>query len=297
MFKIPAILFGVGAVQAFSAIPCTPAGPNPHPTCANSESQSPRDLFRDAEGNLPEGTRHADSPVLNKAQAAYLPQTNIHFHLGAEHRSNSYNDSSDSDEYDSQSDAHRRLSESPRPGFMCPTTKFTEEQLKPYEFKYCTGNVQVGKSYEVHYVHSSAGDTEVGLSDGLGAAAGGTRGLLNPMVAVQAQTFVLVNDSGDSLLQDNDLLHGWGHTDHRNALMYTGSTTGSSFDNDQSCSPYTISWHVDLDCHAISAESFDNMCKDMSELYGLVKDLAPHSSRVLVDASLVVPASEVYELA
>jgi len=56
--------------------------------------------------------------------------------------------------------------------------------------------VQVGKSYEIHYVHSSAGmdnnptdDMNADLlADGLGGAANG-RGLLNPMIVVQGQIF------------------------------------------------------------------------------------------------------------
>ena len=31
-----------------------------------------------------------------------------------------------------------------------------DAQLKPYTFQYCKGAAEVGKSYEVHYVHSSA---------------------------------------------------------------------------------------------------------------------------------------------
>jgi len=47
--------------------------------------------------------------------------------------------------------------------------------------------------------------------------------------------------------------------------IYTGSTTGTSRDNDV-CSRYTpITWQVDRQCHKISASSFDNMCKQMLE--------------------------------
>merc|ERR1739847_237542 len=59
--------------------------------------------------------------------------------------------------------------------------------------------------YEVHYVHSSAGfdkealaeaDMETAdlLADGLGGAANG-RGLLNPMIVVQAQVFQIESEA------------------------------------------------------------------------------------------------------
>eukprot|EP00439_Symbiodinium_sp_Y106_P056903 s828_g8.t1 len=88
--------------------------------------------------------------------ANFLPLVNVHFHLGAEHKTEAYSDDTDSSK----------------------------------------GDVQVGKSYEIHYVHSSAGmdnnptdDMNADLlADGLGGAANG-RGLLNPMIVVQGQIF------------------------------------------------------------------------------------------------------------
>merc|ERR1712063_52166 len=98
---------------------------------------------------------------------------------------------------------------------MCPTTSLTAEELKPYNFVSCMGDVTVGKTYEIHYVRSSAGYSAADLAsegppdsdlmnDGLGGAANG-RGLLNPMVVVQGQVFQLVNGATDV----DDLLHGW----------------------------------------------------------------------------------------
>eukprot|EP00438_Fugacium_kawagutii_P036632 Skav236135 [mRNA] locus=scaffold5710:35:502:- [translate_table: standard] len=50
---------------------------------------------------------------------------------------------------------------------MCPTDTLTSSQLTSYNFQYCEG-VEVGKSYEVHYVHSSAG-VDVDMTDGVNA--------------------------------------------------------------------------------------------------------------------------------
>merc|ERR1719159_1893596 len=99
--------------------------------------------------------------------------------------------------------------------------------------------MQVGKTYEVHYVHSSAGYDRAAalaassmeeadlLADGLGGAANG-RGQLNPMIVVQGQVFQIVAGADNV----TDLLHGWQIVDHSNSVMYSGSTTGTSHDNE-----------------------------------------------------------------
>ena len=88
-------------------------------------------------------------------------------HGRAEHKSDAYNNDTDAMAYDAASSG-RRLASNPRPGFMCPTDTLTDAQMTPYTFQHCTGDVQVGKSYEVHYVHSSAG-TDNDASDGMNA--------------------------------------------------------------------------------------------------------------------------------
>ena len=62
--------------------------------------------------------------------------------------------------------------------------------------------------------------------------------------------------------------------------MYTGSTTGTSRDNDV-CSRYApITWQVDRKCHLISASSFDKMCEKMKEMKDdMSDDLYAHGAR------------------
>merc|ERR1711968_125293 len=64
---------------------------------------------------------------------------------------------------------------------------------------------------------------------------------------------------------------------------YTGSTTGTSRDN-EICSRYTpITWQVDRECHLISASSFDKLCADMkAQRDDMSSDLHAHGSRELV---------------
>merc|ERR1712146_514670 len=68
---------------------------------------------------------------------------------------------------------------------------------------------------------------------------------------------------------------------------YTGSTTGTTRDNDI-CSAYSpITWQVDRKCHMISASSFDKMCADMkTQADDMSDDLYAHGSRKLVSKSL-----------
>merc|ERR1711972_69652 len=262
------------------------------PACDDAEVQAPRDLSDGATGEMT-----PKAATLNDLQAGFLPLVNVHFHLGAEHKSNNYNDGSDSDAYDSQGGS-RRLGGNVRPGWMCPVAGLTDDQLQPYDFRWCKGEIQVGKSYEVHYVHSSAGyapedivDADHDLDDGLGGAANG-RGLLNPMVVVQAQVYQIVNGAPEI----DDLLHAWTVVGHDEAVMYPGSTAGPSHDNSV-CSPYTITWHVDKACHQVPPRSFDKLCKQMKGKYDMEQDLYPHGSRVLVDKNYVAKSEYVKPLA
>merc|ERR1711965_762902 len=65
---------------------------------------------------------------------------------------------------------------------------------------------------------------------------------------------------------------------------YTGSTTGTTRNNDDSGSQYSaITWQVDRKCHLISASSFDKLCADMkTQVDDMSEDLHGHGSRELV---------------
>merc|ERR1719373_569482 len=118
------------------------------PACDMAEPQAPRDLSDGAEGMM-----IPKAATLTDTQADFLPLVNVHFHLGAEHKSNDYNNGADSEAYDSAHSGSRRLASGEvRPGWMCSTDDLNATQLAAYSFQHCLGDVQVGKSYEVHYV-------------------------------------------------------------------------------------------------------------------------------------------------
>lgn len=291
------------------------------PLCEIAEAQAPRDLSTGATG-----AKTPKAATLNVAQSKMLPLANVHYHLGAEHKSDAYSLDADGKAWDTKQatagSQHRRLQEEeieeddldinmnrrnerrlsadPRPGFMCDQSKLTAQENATYTFKYCTG-VQIGKTYEIHYVHSSAAthmpaDAATGaidsMNDGLGGAANG-RNQLNPMVVVQGLV-VQVTANGPKVA---DMLHNWdGFATGRDAVMYPGSTTGPSHNN-KICSPYAITWHVDKRCNKVHAESLDNLCKVMKEQHKMTGDLAPHGSRILLESKWVVDAKYVQALA
>lgn len=276
----------------YDKVYCSTPAPEPPAkvplTCAKAGPQAPRDLSTTS-GDLHYGAKTPTAALLNAQQAMDMFQTNIHFHLGAEHKSDEYNDGHASEEYDHDHTGRRLLSESARPGWMCPNVNSVDDS---HVWKYCKGEMHVGNSYEVHYVHSSAGSASEFFEDGLGSAAGG--GLIaNPMIVVEAVVYHII--AGEQI-GDDDLAHGWEHYNHEDALAYSGSTTGTGNNNDKVCSPYVVTWHVDPHCRQVTAASFDNMCKQMKELYGMEDDLYPHGSRILVDESLVVGAEHVHHL-
>ena len=260
------------------------------PLCVDAEPQTPRDLSTE-NGAIAEGFKTPKAAVLTPEQAEFIPLVNIHFHLGAEHKSNSYNNGTHSEAYDGGAKDFQV-----RPGWMCPISDLNQSQLEPYSFQHCLGpDVLVGKSYEIHYVHSTAGvdanpeddSNSDDLSDGLGGAANG-RNQLNPMIVVEALIVHIVQGA-----PARDLFNGWDSVNHDNSVIYSGSTTGTSHDNVK-CSPYVITWHVNRECIQVPPESFDELCRVLKVEYNKTVDIAPQGSRILVDPQYVVNSTYVY---
>mmetsp|Transcript_7019 Transcript_7019/g.14727 ORF Transcript_7019/g.14727 Transcript_7019/m.14727 type:complete len:395 (-) Transcript_7019:205-1389(-) len=238
----------------------------------------------------------------NYWQSSMCP-VNVHWHLGTEHYSvGEYDENGDGPHGNIPAPERRRLGgEDVRAGFRChhydkSDPKFTTE----YEWKHCK-KMEVGETYEVHWPHSAAGacgtpnQYQTPFYDGVfcnldleTVSTLGPQDIANA-VGVQAQIFTVVND--ESYFYP-DLIRGWvvdedlgmGVDRH----FYTGSTTGTSRNN-EICSQYTpITWQVDRKCHMISASSFDKLCYDMKlQRDNMEDDLHAHGSRVLVKDSLV----------
>ena len=83
--------------------------------------------------------------------------------------------------------------------------------------------------------------------------------------------------------------HAWKDDTHwKDVAKYTGSTTGTSRNNEV-CSRYTpITWQVDRMCHKVSAKAWDEMCRLMLDQEDDMKaDTHAHGARAFVKHALV----------
>jgi len=228
-----------------------------------------------------------------------LCPVNVHWHLGAEHRSAGEYDEAGTSPNTGGTPANmnpNRILTEARYGYAC--SKYDANDVKfttPYTWKHCL-EMNVGETYEVHWPHSSLGacgtpnQYQEPFYDGVfcGADADTILGLTPQLIAsnvgVQAQVFTIVNDEHyyypdlvRGMIVDSDNQMGI------DVAAYTGSTTGTSRNN-QVCSFYApITWQVDRKCNLISASSFDKMCADMKQMRDdMSGDLHPHGARELV---------------
>lgn len=265
----------------------------------NVGPQSGANVTRGYQGQMQVDSVPVETPYFQAGMCA----VNVHWHLGTEHYSagefdefgsgpNSHlEDDDDEGSDDEQGEHHRHLSGDVREGYRCHHYDETEPMFTaPYNWQHCK-NMQVGETYEVHWPHSAAGacgtpnQYQTPFYDGVFCR----DGILTDTAAqigVQAQVFTIVNDED---YYYPDLMRGMivDGTLGQDIAKYTGSTTGTSRNN-QVCSQFSpITWQVDRQCHLISASSFDKMCADMkAQRDDMTDDLAPHGSRELVDDKL-----------
>jgi len=245
----------------------------------------------DTDGRVP-----IDKPYY---QTALCP-VNVHWHLGAEHRSQGEFDETGTGPLKAGNPSDfpgaRRLADV-RYGYACKKydaqdSRFTTE----YKWQHCVG-MKVGETYEIHWPHSTLGacgtpdQYQTPFYDGvfchfdtlLNSSLPPAQAIAEN-VGVQGQVFTIINDDdyyypdlirGMIVDKDNDM--------GQDVAAYTGSTTGTSRNNEV-CSQYTpITWQVDRKCHLISASSFDKMCADMKQMRDdMSYDLEAHGARELV---------------
>ena len=224
------------------------------------------------------------TPILEDYFEIGMCPVNVHWHLGAEHYSLGEFDENGKGPSDKK---RRQLAGKVRLGYQCHHYDETDKAFTTeYDWKHCV-NTHVGDTYEVHWPHSGMGSCatvnqfQTPFYDGVFCRMEET-GLLLDKIGVQGQVFTIVNDERyyypdlmRGMIKDGD--YG------KDMATYTGSTTGTSRDN-EFCSQYTgITWKVDRKCHLISASSFDKMCADMkAQRDDMSDDLYPHGARELV---------------
>merc|ERR1711988_54884 len=235
-----------------------------------------------------------------------LCPVNVHWHLGSEHRSAGQYDETGKSPHLAGINAEfmgngggRRLAGELRYGYACQKYDANDPKFTtPYNWQHCI-DMHVGETYEVHWPHSVLGACNTPYQyqskfyDGIfcrydtTAHAGLTAQQIASAVGVQSQVFTIVNDETyyyPNLMKGMIVANEYGE----DVAFYTGSTTGTSRNNDDSCSAYSpITWQVDRTCHLISASSFDKMCADMkAQADDMTDDLYAHGSRTLVDTDL-----------
>lgn len=207
--------------------------------------QSPRDIDKIKGENL---INFSKAPSFDKMNLC-----NIHFHKNAEHKALDFST------YAGNGDGHGYNS-----GYKY-SGKLTKDELKPVSEEICPSNhgkLFVGDTIEVHYVHSTA---MVRPGATLGACL--SESIKNPQLRVEAQVFVLVNDS-----KALDFIELTKHdkvgelyqalnipNDSGTPIEYAGSTTGPSYN--EKGSPFQVTWSVRPKVLKVDINSVGKWCK------------------------------------
>ena len=202
-------------------------------------AQSATDVTKGAAGDRDPGI----APVVDYNDAG-MCTVNVHWHIGAEHRSEGQYDEAaafDHPNKDTYAGSHRRLASSDggmRIGHMCTkgkelweandaSVRNSDGSVKEYDWKYCK-DMHVGLTYEFHWPHSSLGACQTPWQyqyhflDGVYCAAtmGGltyaqaaaalTSDPPTAFIGVEGQVFTIVNGmGGDAVRPTWDVLNGW----------------------------------------------------------------------------------------
>ncbi|KAH8074138.1 hypothetical protein JL720_10690 [Aureococcus anophagefferens] len=289
--------------------------------CDDAGAQSATDVTVGAVGEMDPGL----DPI-EDYNAMGMCTVNIHWHIGAEHRSEGvYDETFDFDHpalHDD--DAHRKLAwtngkQRPngrrklaggRVGHMCKNAKDMHDANDPmvaneYDWKYCEG-MHVGLTYEFHWPHSSLGACQTEWQYQYhfldGVLCGATQGNVDIATAsallsdrthgigVEGQVYTIVNsDDGAHKHATWSALDGWNKELATDYAWYQGSTTGDAADN-EICrgTGGLVTWHQDRQCHLLEASTMDNICRQMLVISAddMSPDVAPHGARETVSASL-----------
>ncbi len=215
------------------------AAPEAAPLCTDFGPQTPRDISSVA------GTNDDDFPLAPAYSELNL--CNIHTHTNAEHKGPGFSVS---------------VNDGASGGYACnETTALTESELAaPAVNEGAFKGVKPGDSIEVHWVHSSC---DIQPGEGLGSCLSET--CEDPLLRVEAQTFLVVNDSAalnfndfdysgaavNGLHQARSLPSGTG-----TPVVFRGSTTGPSY-SESTCSPLKVTWSVRPQCAKLDIGSLN----------------------------------------
>ncbi len=227
--------------------------------CLASGPQTPRDI--------------SSKIGLNTTEFAMAPATtqmnlcNIHTHTNAEHKAPGFSVFVNDSDYG---------------GYACNgTADLTEAELAPAPGAY--GKVKPGDTIEVHWVHTSC---DITPGEGLGSCLSET--CTDPLLRVEAQTFLVVNDSdaADFTKMASTMVNRGGFhqpgmipSDTGTPVVFRGSTTGPSYTQSQ-CSPLQVTWSVRPQCMKLDINSLNKWAAEGN----VFNETKSHGVRQLVTA-------------
>ena len=211
------------------------------PLCTDMGPQTPRDITSVAGLNLDDFAMAPDVSEMNLC--------NIHTHTNAEHKGPGFSVFVDDSDYG---------------GYACNATdELTESELAPAPGAF--GNVKPGDTIEVHWVHTSC---DIDPGEGLGSCLSDT--CTDPLLRVEAQTFLVVNDPNALDFTEMDYrgyeVNGLDQakmipSDTGEPVVFRGSTTGPSF-NQSVCSPLKVTWSVRPQCAKLDINSLHRWAEE-----------------------------------
>ena len=226
--------------------------------CLDAGPQTPRDISSTI------GLNAVTFPKAPPASAMNL--CNIHTHTNAEHKGPGFSifvDASDNG------------------GYACnETADLTAAELTPVDGAY--QGVVPGQTIEVHWVHTTC---DAAPGEGLGACV--PEGCTDPLLRVEAQTFLVVNDSNAldftemaEIVEEKGGFYQAGMipSDTGTPVTFPGSTTGPSY-TQQVCSPAQVTWNVRPMCTKLDINSLHTWAEG-----NVFNETKSHGVRQLVTA-------------
>ena len=229
--------------------------------CQGMGPQTPRDISSVTGLNLDNFPMAPSSTSMNLC--------NIHTHTNAEHKGPGFSVFVNDSDYG---------------GYACnDSDSLTEAELKMPAGDMAFGKVKTGDTIEVHWVHTSC---DITPGEGLGSCLSDT--CTAPLLRVEAQTFLVVNDSNaadftsfdypgqktGALHQPKSLPSGTG-----TPVVFRGSTTGPSY-TQKTCSPLKVTWSVRPQCMKVDINSLNAWAKSGN----VFNEKKSHGVRQLVTA-------------
>ncbi len=227
--------------------------------CVSMGPQTPRDIGSTS------GLNVEAFPLAPPAGEMNL--CNIHTHTNAEHKGPGFS---------------VFVSNADDGGFACnDTADLGEAELSPAPGAY--GGVKPGDTIEVHWVHTSCDATP---GEGLGACV--PEACSDPLLRVEAQVFLVVNDP--DALDFTAVTYGGNMVDGRHQakaipsdtgdpVLFRGSTTGPSYDQ-TNCSAARVTWNVRPRCAKLDINSLHRW----AEQGNVFNETKSHGVRQLVTA-------------